>query len=190
MIRCATVADVWAMLKIYAPYIVDTAITFEYDVPELSAFQARFESISAKYPWLVWEQDGAILGYAYADAAFARAAYAWDTDMSIYLDMSARGMGIGKKLYGCLEDILRSYGYHNLYALITADNLPSVRFHEARGYELLGMLKKSGWKFDRWHDVAWYGLRLREAADPGAAPGKFACTQEDLAVMRRYSKEG
>lgn len=190
MIRRATRADVPAILNIYAPYIRETAITFEYDVPEIGDFENRFAGISAKYPWLVWEENGRILGYAYADTAFARVAYAWDADMSIYLDVNARGRGVGARLYGCLEEILRNYGYHNLYALITGDNAASVAFHEKRGYERLGTLKKSGWKFGRWYDVHWYGLRLCEAGDPGEIPAVFGCTAEDCAVMKKYSREG
>lgn len=190
MIRAAVREDVPAILNIYAPYIRETSITFEYDVPEIADFEARFDRISRRYPWIVWEEDGRILGYAYADTAFARMAYSWDADMSIYLDMDARGKGVGAKLYGCLEEILRNYGYHNLYALITGDNLPSVRFHERRGYERLGTLVKSGWKFEKWYDVYWYGLRLCEAENPGRVPLPFACTEADVAVMMRFSKEG
>ena len=190
MIRRANRADVPAILNIYAPYIRETTITFEYDVPEIAGFEARFDGISSRYPYLVWEENGKILGYAYADRAFARMAYSWDADLSIYLDMSARGSGIGPRLYGCLEEILRSYGYHNLYALITGDNAASVRFHEKRGYSRLGTLTRSGWKFGKWYDVYWYGLRLCEANDPGEVPEAFACTEADMAVMERYSKEG
>lgn len=190
MIRRANQADVPAILNIYAPYIRETTITFEYDVPEIGEFEKRFETISRNYPWLVWEENGRILGYAYADKAFARMAYAWDADMSVYLDMDARGKGVGARLYGCLEEIMKNYGYHNLYALITGENMPSVAFHEKRGYSRLGTLVKSGWKFGKWLDVYWYGLRLREEENPGDVPGAFACTAEDLAVMERYSKEG
>lgn len=190
MIRQATRADVPAILNIYAPYIRETTITFEYDVPEIGEFEKRFNRISEKYPWLVWEEEGKILGYAYADLAFARMAYAWDADMSIYLDMNARGKGVGSKLYGCLEEILKNYGYHNLYALITGENAASVAFHEKRGYARMGTLVKSGWKFGKWLDVHWYGLRLRAEEEPGAVPAAFVCTEEDLAVMERYSKEG
>lgn len=188
MIRAADKADVPAILDIYAPYIRETAITFEYDVPELSEFQARFDRISRRYPWLVWEENGRVLGYAYADAAFSRAAYAWDADLSIYLDMDVRGRGVGGRLYDCLETLMRVYGYHNLYAIITGENLPSVRFHERRGYERLGTLKATGMKFGRWHDVHWYGLRLCPTETPERAPEAFACTQVDCAIMRRFSE--
>lgn len=187
MIRMATRGDAPAILDIYAPYIRETAITFEYDVPSLGAFMERFDVISARYPWIVWEENGKVLGYAYASECFSRAAYAWDVDMSIYLHMEARGRKIGSKLYGCLEEMLRIRGYHNLYALITADNIASAQFHEHRGYELLGNLKQSGFKFAQWYDVLWYGLRLCPAENPGSAPDKFECRVEDRAIMERYS---
>jgi len=190
MIRLATRADVPEILNIYAPYICETAITFEYDVPTLAEFEARFDSITARYPWIVWEQDGRILGYAYADAAFARKAYSWDADLSIYLDMNARGRGIGAKLYACLEEMLKMRGYHTLYALITGGNEASVRFHERRGYVREGLLRDSGFKMGRWYDVAWYALRLRNAERPGEVPAAFVCTAADVELMARCSKEG
>ena len=99
MIRAATIKDVPEILDIYAPYILNTAITFEYDVPSLSEFEQRFSSISNDHPWLVWEEDGTILGYAYGEKAFVRAAYQWAADLAIYLRPEAQGKGIGRKLY-------------------------------------------------------------------------------------------
>lgn len=190
MIRLATRADIPAILNIYAPYIRETAFTFEYEVPEISDFEARFDLITARFPWLVWEENGRILGYAYGDAAFSRKAFSWDADMSIYLDMSVRGQGIGGKLYGCLEQMLKNLGYCNLYALVTEGNQASERFHEGRGYEVEGLLKKSGFKFGRWHGLVWYVLRVREPENPGEVPAAFACTEEAAALMALYSKEG
>ena len=172
MIRSAVRADVPRLLAIYAPYIQKTCITFEYEVPSLKEFTARFDRITAKYPWIVWEEDGKILGYAYADTAFSRAAYAWDADLSIYLDESARGLGIGGKLYDALESTLARLGYHTLYAIITGENSASVHFHKKRGYQLEGTLCQTGWKFGAWHDVYWYAKRVRPAVDPGCAPKK------------------
>ena len=188
MLRLARREDVRAIMAIYAPYVRETAVTFEYEMPSYEAFVRRFEGISAGYPWLVWEEAGEILGYAYADRAFERAAFAWDADMSVYLREDARGRGIGGRLYDCLEQMLGQRGYHNLYALITGENLSSVRFHERRGYERLGVLRATGFKFGRWHDLYWYGLRLREAGDPGAMPEPFSCTREDAALMERLSR--
>lgn len=189
MIRLATHADVPAILAIYTPYILETAITFEYDVPTMEVFTARFDGIIRRYPWIVWEENGEILGYAYASDAFERAAFAWDADLSIYLRMDVRGKGIGSRLYDCLEQMLKKMGYHNLYALITGENMASVRFHERRGYECLGRLKQTGYKLNRWHDLYWYGLRLCPADAPDAVPKSFAGDEEDLQIMRKCSKE-
>ena len=187
MIRLANREDVPAMLAIYGLYIRTSAITFEYEIPDLASFEARFERIAGRYPWLVWEEKGRVLGFAYADAAFSRAAYAWDADLSIYLHMDERGRGIGGQLYNCLEDLLRECGYHNLYAIITGNNLPSVRFHERHGYERLGTLKQTGFKHGRWHDVHWYGKRLCPAEPPEQEPGAFICTDAIQRIIERYS---
>lgn len=187
MIRLATMADTAAMLAIYGLYIRTSAITFEYEIPDLASFEKRFERIAGRYPWLVWEENGRVLGYAYADEAFSRAAYAWDADLSIYVDYDERGRGIGNQLYDCLETLLGMCGYHNLYAIITGNNLLSVRFHERHGYERLGTLKQSGFKFGRWHDVHWYGKRLCPADPPEQAPGAFVCTDAIRRVIEQYS---
>ena len=160
MIRMAEKSDVARMLAIYAPYVRDTAISLEYDPPTLSEFEARYDRIASRYPWIVWEEGGRVMGYAYADVALSRAAYQWDADLSIYLAPETRGKGVGHILYDWMEQKLRELGYVNLYALVTSDNAMSCRFHERRGYALLGVLRKSGFKFGRWHDVSWYGLRL------------------------------
>lgn len=188
MIRQALGQDVPEILGIYAPYILNTTITFEYEVPTLSEFWMRFERITARYPWIVWEEEGQILGYAYADEAFVRAAFSWDVDLSIYLRSDARGRGIGNRLYGCLEEMLRQAGYHNLYGLVTGENVESMRFHEHRGYKKLGCLEKSGWKMGRWIDICWYGMRLAEAGDPGAKPEPFVFGTEAEELMKRYSE--
>lgn len=189
MIRFATREDVRRMLEIYAPYVMKTTITFEYEAPDPETFMVRFERITARYPWIVWEENGEVLGYAYADQAFSRAAYAWDADMSIYLDESVRSRGIGGRLYDCLEAMLRRRGYHNLYAIITGENTVSIRFHEKRGYERLGTLKSSGYKFGRWLDVYWYGLRLCEEHRPEEAPAPFAPDEMDEAIMAGASEK-
>lgn len=181
MIRHAEIKDVARMLEIYAPYVEDTAISFEYDAPSLEAFRNRFERISARYPWIVWEDNGRVVGYAYADTAFERAAYRWDADMSVYVDLSERGKGIGTLLYDCLENLLTKLGYCNLYALVTADNLPSCRFHEGRGYALNGVLKRSGYKFGKWYDVNWYCLNIPGNDPEMGEPGCF-----DRAMMADY----
>lgn len=186
MIRSATSSDVAAMLEIYAPCVRETTYTFEYDVPSMADFMSRFERISSKYPWIVWEEDGKVLGYAYADTVFSRAAYAWDADTSIYLSAEARGRGIGGKLYACLEALVALQGYHNLYGIVTGENAASMRFHEKCGYERLFTLKTAGFKLGRWVDVHWYGKRLCEANPPDSVPKVFAWGTEELRTLEKY----
>ena len=99
MVRAATHADIPAMLDIYGPYVLTSTATFEYTVPTTEEFTDRFEAITTQYPWLVWEEAGEILGYAYASAPYTRAAYAWCAEPSIYLRADAKGRGIGTELY-------------------------------------------------------------------------------------------
>lgn len=163
-IRTATAADAQAMLDIYAWYVENTAITFETEVPTLEDFTGRIEHTLARYPWLaVEEDDGTIIGYAYASSFVGRAAYDWSVEMSIYLQHDTRRKGLGRELYGAMEDILRRMGIRNLNACIgTTDNESdphltngSVYFHEKLGYAMVGKFHKCGFKFDSWYDMVW-----------------------------------
>ena len=155
MIRFASNTDVAQILAIYAPYVKNTAISFEYSVPTLEEFTARFHTITAQFPWLVWEEDGQVLGYAYAAAPFERAAFSWCAEPSIYLCPQVQGKGIGRKLYEALEKLLRCQGYRTLYAIVTTDNTPSIAFHKAVGYRHLADFPNCGFKLDRWHGITW-----------------------------------
>lgn len=161
MLRDATIQDIPAIWDIYRPYILNTAITFEYDVPTLAQFEDRFRAITREFPWLVWEEDGEILGYAYGSRAFERAAYGWDADLSIYLRQGCSGRGIGRALYETLEQRLAAQGYYVLYALVTSANAGSCAFHEAMGYREAVRLPACGFKFGQWYDVIWYEKRLK-----------------------------
>ena len=185
MIRFATAADIRAMLAIYAPYIRDTAITFEYAVPSAAEFARRWETVTTQFPWLVWEENGEILGYAYADRAFARAAYQWDADLSIYLRRDALGRGGGKRLYGVLEALLRRQGYRILYGLVTSSNTESCSFHEALGYRNIAFFPDCGYKFHRWYGLYWYEKRLDDTA-PTAPPLSWRAV---CAPSRRWFEE-
>ena len=169
MIRFATEADIPAILDIYGPYVRNTAISFEYSVPTLEEFTERFRGITAQFPWLVWEEDGRILGYAYGSLPFGRAAYRWCAAASIYLAPDAHRRGIGKKLYTVLEDLLKQQGYRKLYALITSDNPGSLRFHEALGYRFLAEFADSGIKFQKLYSVVW----MEKALNCGEIPSHF-----------------
>ena len=170
MIRMATEKDVPQILEIYAPYIMTSTATFEYDVPCRKEFMHRFDSITAQFPWIVWEEDGRILGYAYASAPYTRAAYSWCAEPSIYLRPEAQGRGSGRKLYAALEWILDKQGYQVLYALITAENTGSIAFHEKQGYAYKVEFPNCGYKFGRWLGVLWLEKQLSPLGDPEGFP--------------------
>ena len=169
-IRMATVADVPQLLEIYGPYILETAISFEYTVPTQESFTERFLRITAQFPWLVWEEDGELLGYAYGSAPFDRAAYGWCSEASVYLRPQARGRGIGKRLYYVLEALLQAQGYGKVYAIITTANEASVAFHKAVGYRHTATMPRCGYKFGQWYGTVWMEKVLPGAVHPGAFP--------------------
>lgn len=170
MIRIAEERDAAPMLEIYAPYVRETTVTFEYEIPSPEAFRQRFEAVTEKLPWLVWEESGEILGYAYASLPFERAAYAWCAEPSIYLRQDARGKGIGRQLYAALEALLTQMGYAVSFAIITGENRPSLEFHRALGYNKCAEMIKCGLKFGRWLDVYWLEKRLNSVEIPSNPP--------------------
>ena len=170
MLRIATESDLAEILAIYAPYVTHSTATFEYDVPTEEDFLQRFRTITAQFPWLVWEEEGKILGYAYASPPYSRAAYAWCAEPSVYLRQEATGRGIGKKLYAALEAILLLQGYQVLYALITSENTGSLAFHKRLGYVTRVDFPDCGFKFGRWLGVSWLEKRLKSVEIPISAP--------------------
>ena len=179
MIRIATEADVPAILAIYAPYVENTTITFEYDVPCRREFIQRFYTVTERFPWLVWEEDGRILGYAYAAPPYARAAYSWCAEPSVYLKPEAQGQGIGRKLYRALEEILKIQGFQVLYALVTQENSGSLAFHEKLGYRKQVLFPDCGFKFGRWLGVYWLEKRLTSVEIPNSFPTPFSQLSQD-----------
>lgn len=169
-IRLATAGDVPQLLQIYAPYVEDTAVSFEYHVPSVSEFTQRFQTLTAQFPWLVWEENNQLLGYAYASAPFERAAFAWCAEASVYLRPDAQGKGIGKKLYTALEHLLRLQGYKTVYAIITTDNTPSIAFHLAMGYRHLAEFPDCGFKLGFWHGITWLFKPLAPVESPSDFP--------------------
>ena len=169
LIRSAKLEDVPALLGIYAPYVLETAITFEYDVPTEAEFARRMAETMQRYPYLVLEDGGEAVGYAYAGTFKARAAYGWAVETTIYLRRDARGKGYGKALYTALEEELRHRHYLNAYACITWLDTEdeyvthlSPRFHERMDYRLCGAFRKCGYKFGRWYDMIWMEKHLGE----------------------------
>ena len=179
MIRIATEADVPEILAIYAPYIENTTHTFEYDVPSVEEFTQRFRTLTVQFPWLVYEEDGKILGYAYGSAPFERAAYRWCAEDSLYLLPQARGRGIGRRLLTALEQVLFYQGYRRIYALITAENANSIAFHEKMGYKLRAQLPEAGLKFDRWIGVVWMDKSINIVDIPRSCPRSWRAIMQD-----------
>ncbi len=169
-VRQATVQDVPRILEIYAPYVQNTAISFEYTVPTLEDFTQRFLGITAQFPWLVWEENGKVLGYAYGSAPFERAAFQWSAEASIYLCPEACGKGIGRELYAALEQILKAQGYRKVYAIITTANEPSVAFHSAVGYHHTATMPGCGYKLGNWHGIVWMEKDLNAWDTPPHEP--------------------
>lgn len=159
-IRRAGVGDAAALLEIYRPFITDTVVTFEYDVPTADEFAGRITDTLADFPYLVCERDGKPVGYAYAHHIRERAAYDWAVELSIYLAPEAQGQGVGTVLYQCLIDLLEMQNIRILYGCVTLPNKGSHRLHEKLGFVLTGVWHGSGWKFEGWHDVGWFEKRL------------------------------
>ncbi|HHT7816372.1 TPA: N-acetyltransferase family protein [Streptococcus suis] len=154
-IRSVRLEDAADLVAIYAPYVEKTAITFETEVPTVEAFASRIEKTLDKFPYFVAVEDGKIIGYAYASTYYARAAYDWTVELSVYIQQEARGKGIGTLLYNVLERELTARGFKNFLACIALPNPASIALHEKRGYEQVAHFKKVGYKFDTWHDIVW-----------------------------------
>lgn len=175
-IRVAAVEDAEEILAIYRPYVEKTAITFEYAVPCAEEFSERIERTLSKYPYLVAQKDGEILGYAYTGPFVGRAAYGWAAEVSIYLKEDKRKMGIGRKLYQAIEVVSRAQGILNLNACIGYPDEEdefltknSVQFHAHMGYRMVGEFHKCGCKFGRWYNMVWME-KLIGTHDPEPAP--------------------
>lgn len=181
-IRTAGIEDAAELLKIYAPYVENTAISFEYEVPSVDEFRDRIRKTLERYPYIVAEKNGEILGYAYVSAFHARRAYDWSVETSIYIRRDQKGHGFGKKLYLALEDILEKQHVSNLYACIACTEEEdihltndSMHFHEHLGYRLAGTFRKCGYKFGKWYDMIWMEKMIGEHPDE---PEEFICFPE------------
>jgi phosphinothricin acetyltransferase len=162
IIRFASPADAEALVAIYAPYILKTAITYEYEIPSTAEFTRRIETYSAKYPYLVAELDGTPVGYAYACPLGSRPAFDWAVETAIYVREDCKGLGIGKALYEKLEAILRSMGIRTMTAAVASVEHDdpyltnaSIAFHLRMGFTPVGTFHHAGCKFGRWYDLTW-----------------------------------
>ena len=160
-IRLATPKDSSSLLKIYSEYI-NTPITFECTLPCTAAFSERIREITSFYPYLVCEKADKIIGYAYAHRQMERQAYNWNAELSVYIDSDFTSIGIGKKLYLILMEILKLQGIKTVYAGITLPNVKSEGLHKSLGFRQIGIYQSTGYKCGKWHDVAWFEKALAE----------------------------
>lgn len=150
------------LAAIYAPYVEQTAVSFEETPPTPEDFERRIEKSRSRWQWLVAEIDGAVIGYAYATQHRERPAYRWSVEVSAYVDATFQRRGVGRALYDALFRDLAARGFCNAFAGITLPNDASVTLHTRMGFAPVGVFRSIGWKFGRWHDVAWFQRRLRD----------------------------
>ena len=173
-LRLATAPDAKGMLAIYAPYIENTSFTFETETPTEEQFANRINTYLEQWPWLVCEEDGKIVGYAYAAKYRERTAYQWCTETSVYIHDDYLKNGIGRALYSALIAILEKQGFRNIYAVINLPNDRSVAFHESLGFTWFANYEKVGYKLGKWKTVGWWRLTVNEFGTEPAPPVAFA----------------
>ncbi len=167
-LRMATLEDAPAIYAIYEPYILNTAITFEYTPVPLEEFRLRMKKVLGHFPWLVCEKDGILLGYAYCARFKERAAFDWDCECSVYIDEKAHRKGIASILYEKILELVGKQGYFTVYALITNSHESSIAFHKSFGFTKVGVYEKTGYKFGQWWDLLVMEKRLRSLEEKPA----------------------
>ena len=165
-VRAAMPQDVEQLLEIYTPFVISedcsvSNVSFELTAPSLAEFRQRIVDISSKYPYLVGEKDGQILGYVYCHPDRERLAYQWSVEVTIYLAPAGQGKGLGRLLYETMEKLLCLQGLTMAYSCITVGNDHSIKVHEALGYRLIGTFTKSGYKNGQWLDTVWLEKQLQ-----------------------------
>jgi L-amino acid N-acyltransferase YncA len=169
-VRDASAEDAAACAAIYAPYVENTAITFETDPPAPEEMARRIASAQRTHAWLVLEDAGRVVGYAYGGPFKSRAAYRWSCEVSVYLEAGRRRTGGGRALYEALLDRLAARGFRTAVAGMTLPNDASAGLHRAMGFEPVGTYRRIGWKHGAWHDVAWVQTAIRAGDHPPAEP--------------------
>lgn len=174
IIRAAKPSDAASILEIYSPYILDTAITFETEIPSLENIEHRIITYQESWPWLVYESGGVIAGYAYVTKHRERTAYQWCVESSVYVRDRFQQKGIAKDLYAALFAIVKYQGCRNVYAGITLPNEKSVSFHKKFGFSKIAEYKNIGYKLGKWNTVSWWELQVNDYSDEPKAPVKFS----------------
>jgi phosphinothricin acetyltransferase len=161
-IRLITPDDAEAALNVYAPYVLHTSATFEYEIPAAEDFRKKIEKITAQYPWLACECDGEIAGYAYGSMHRDRTAYQWSPEATVYLNEKFHRKGIARVLYSALFEMLKMQGYYTAFAGVLSTNEKSVEFHRAMGFEDIGLFKNIGYKLGEWHTNLWMQYEIQK----------------------------
>jgi L-amino acid N-acyltransferase YncA len=187
-LRLAKKEDLKSMLDIYAYYVRETVISFEYAPPEPAEFARRFETFTAVFPWIVCEADGVVLGYAYAHRFHDRAAYDWTAECTVYVKNGCQRRGIGRALYACLLDILRLQGFRMAVGVISVPNESSEALHRYFGFTKAGVIENAGYKMGAWRSTAWYVLPLLGYSGEPSPPlpiGKVTGTEAFGKIINR-----
>jgi L-amino acid N-acyltransferase YncA len=169
-VRSATVADAAACAAVYAPYVTDTAISFELEPPTHAEMAGRIAAAQRAHDWLVLEEDGRVCGYAYGGRFHGRAAYRWACEVSVYVERGSTRRGAGRRLYTALLQRLTERGFRTAIAGMTLPNEASAALHRALGFTPVGTYREIGYKLGAWHDVAWLQRPLATTTDPPAEP--------------------
>jgi L-amino acid N-acyltransferase YncA len=167
-VRPATGADAEACAAIYAPYVTETAVTFETEPPSAAEIAQRIAAATESHAWLVAEDERRVVGYAYGGEFRSRAAYRWSCEVSVYLEVGRRRTGAGRALYDDLLVRLAGRGFRTAVAGMTLPNDASIGLHRAMGFEPVGTYRRIGFKHGAWHDVAWVQRSLIDGPDPPA----------------------
>jgi phosphinothricin acetyltransferase len=188
LIRVATIDDAERIAEIYAPAVLERVTSFELVAPAAEEMGARLTRVMARYPWLVCELDGTVVGYAYASTHNERAAYRWSVDVAVYVGNELQRRGVGTALYASLFEVLALQNIRNVYAGITLPNAASEGMHGRAGFRLVGTYHHVGYKFGAWHDVAWFerGI-LRPVVNP-PEPLSFAQIRDTPEVSTALAK--
>lgn len=178
--------DAEQLLEIYRPVVLETAISFEVESPSVAEMQERIAHTLERLPWLIIEDEGRVVAYAYATPHRERLAYQWSADVSVYVHPKARRRGLARRLYTSLLDILRFLGYYNAYAGIALPNEGSLRLHETMGFTQIAVYHKVGYKQGLWRDVSWWGLVLQPHSPSPAAPLLFSEMVKDGEIKKQF----
>ena len=188
IIRQANKDDAKEILAVYTPYITNTAITFETEVPSIMEFENRIDSILCKYPYFVVEDESSIIGYVYASAFHERNAYRYNVDWSIYLKKEYHGKHLGSLLFNLLVEVLKKQGFLKIFSLVTSDNKGSIALHNALHFRITGIWEKVGYKFNSWYDVHLFEFTMEEKEIPQEITWFSSFPKEQLdTILKKYN---